>query len=244
MTLQMAMFAPKTEWIPPSELPDLSYAKEIAIDLETRDPNLKTLGPGWSRKDGEIVGYAVATSQWSGYVPVNHFGGGNLDKRIVEKWMQAVLSTPSKKIMHNAQYDLGWLRATGFKVEGRVIDTMLTASLLDENRFSYSLNALSYDYLNKIKAEKELQEAAKAFGVDPKAEMWKLPAMYVGHYAETDAVLTLELWNYFIGKLSEEDLWTVHGLETDLLPCLVEMTLRGVRVDMDGVEKTKQYLLK
>jgi DNA polymerase I-like protein with 3'-5' exonuclease and polymerase domains len=68
--------------------------------------------------------------------------------------------------------------------------------------------------------------------------------MYVGHYAETDAVLTLELWNYFIGKLSEEDLWTVHGLETDLLPCLVEMTLRGVRVDMDGVEKTKQYLLK
>ena len=240
----MAMFAPKTEWIPPSELPDLSYAKEIAIDLETRDPNLKTLGPGWSRKDGEIVGYAVATSQWSGYVPVNHFGGGNLDKRIVEKWMQAVLSTPSKKIMHNAQYDLGWLRATGFKVEGRVIDTMLTASLLDENRFSYSLNALSYDYLNKIKAEKELQEAAKAFGVDPKAEMWKLPAMYVGHYAETDAVLTLELWNYFIGKLSEEDLWTVHGLETDLLPCLVEMTLRGVRVDMDGVEKTKQYLLK
>ena len=244
MTLQMAMFPPKTEWIPPSELPDLSQAKEIAIDVETRDPNLKQLGPGWARKDGEIVGYAVATSQWSGYVPVNHFGGGNLDKRIVEKWMQSVLSTPSKKIMHNAQYDLGWLLASGYKVNGRVIDTMITASLLDENRFSYSLNALAYDYLNKTKSEKTLQEAAKSFGVDPKGELWKLPAMYVGPYAETDAVLTLELWNYFIGKLSQEELWTVHGLETDLLPCLVDMTLRGVRIDMDGVERTKQYLIK
>ena len=240
----MAMFPPKTEWIPPSELPDLSQAKEIAIDVETRDPNLKQLGPGWARKDGEIVGYAVATSQWSGYVPVNHFGGGNLDKRIVEKWMQSVLSTPSKKIMHNAQYDLGWLLASGYKVNGRVIDTMITASLLDENRFSYSLNALAYDYLNKTKSEKTLQEAAKSFGVDPKGELWKLPAMYVGPYAETDAVLTLELWNYFIGKLSQEELWTVHGLETDLLPCLVDMTLRGVRIDMDGVERTNQYLIK
>ena len=240
----MAMFSPKTEWIPPSELPDLSQAKEIAIDVETRDPNLKQLGPGWARKDGEIVGYAVATSQWSGYVPVNHFGGGNLDKRIVEKWMQSVLSTPSKKIIHYAQYDLGWLLASWYKVNGRVIDTMITASLLDENRFSYSLNALAYDYLNKTKSEKTLQEAAKSFGVDPKGELWKLPAMYVGPYAETDAVLTLELWNYFIGKLSQEELWTVHGLETDLLPCLVDMTLRGVRIDMDGVERTKQYLIK
>ena len=79
MTLQMAMFTPKTEWVPPLELPDLTNAKEIAIDVETRDPNIKTLGPGWARKDGEVVGYAVATSEHQVYVPVKHFGGGNLD---------------------------------------------------------------------------------------------------------------------------------------------------------------------
>jgi hypothetical protein len=45
MSLQMAMFTPKTEWVPPSELPDLSSAKRIAIDVETRDPNIKTMGP-------------------------------------------------------------------------------------------------------------------------------------------------------------------------------------------------------
>ena len=76
MTLQMAMFPPKTEWVPPLELPDLSGAKRIAIDLETRDPDLKTKGPGWATNNGEICGYAIATEDWQGYVPIAHFGGG------------------------------------------------------------------------------------------------------------------------------------------------------------------------
>ena len=146
--------------------------------------------------------------------------------------------------MHNAQYDLGWLRASGFEVNGRIIDTMLIASLLDENRFSYSLNACSYDYLNKTKSEKDLVAAAKEFGVDPKAEMWKMPSMYVGPYAETDAVLALELWQYFRVELGKEDLWDIVNLELDLLPVLVEMTMKGVRVDTDRVERTRDEILK
>jgi DNA polymerase I-like protein with 3'-5' exonuclease and polymerase domains len=195
--LQIPIFTKNPEWVPPSELPDLTDAKEIAVDLETRDPNLKNKGPGWPTRDGEVIGYAVATSFWSGYLPVKHFGGGNLDEKIVRRWLAKQLAAPSDKIMHNAQYDLGWLRAGGFEVNGRVIDTMVTANLLDETRFSYSLNALGYDYLGKVKSEKGLVEAARDFGVDPKGEMWKLPAMYVGEYAEMDAVLTLELWNHF-----------------------------------------------
>jgi hypothetical protein len=62
------------------------------------------------------------------------------------------------------------------------------------------------------------------FGVDPKAEMWKMPAMYVGPYAEGDAEITLELWNYFKNLLNKEDLWDIANLELDLLPCLVDMT--------------------
>ena len=38
-----------------------------------------------------------------------------------------------------------------------------------------------------------LAETAKEWGVDPKSEMYKLPAMYVGEYAERDAEMTLEL---------------------------------------------------
>ena len=242
--LQMAIFAQKNEWIPPLELPDLTDAKKIAIDVETRDPNLKSSGPGWPTGDGEVVGYAVAVEGWSGYIPIRHFGGGNLDEKIVNRWLKKVFECPADKIMHNAQYDLGWIKAMGFDVKGRIIDTMVVASLLDENRFSYSLNALAYDRLGKVKSEKGLVEAAREFGLDPKAEMWKLPAMYVGPYAEADAELTLELWNDFSVELGKESLWPIANLELDLLPCLVDMTRRGVRVNTEKVERTRDDLLK
>ena len=244
MSLQMAMFASKNEWVPPLELPDITGAAKIAIDVETRDPNLKKNGPGWPTGDGEVVGYAIAVDGWSTYIPIRHFGGGNLDEKIVNRWLKKVFECPADKIMHNAQYDLGWIKQMGFTVNGRIIDTMIIASLLDENRFSYSLNALAYDLLNKTKSEKGLNAAAQEFGVDPKAEMWKMPAMYVGPYAEADAELTLELWNYFSVKLTQEDLWGVANLELDLLPCLVDMTMRGVRVDVNRVERTRDSLLK
>ena len=244
MSLQMAMFLQKAEWIPPLELPDLTSASKIAIDVETRDPNLKKNGPGWPTGDGEVVGYAIAVDGYSCYIPIRHLGGGNLDEKIVNRWLKKVFECPADKIMHNAQYDLGWIKHMGFTVNGRIIDTMLIASLLDENRFSYSLNALSYDLLNKTKSEKALTEAAREFGVDPKAEMWKMPAMYVGPYAEADAELTLELWHYFSVKLGQEDLWSIANLELDLLPCLVDMTLRGIRVDVNRVERTRDGLLK
>ena len=77
--LQMAMFAPKSEWVPPQELPPLWEAKQIAIDVETRDPDLKTMGPGWPTGNGEVVGYALAIDGWKGYIPIRHIGGGNLD---------------------------------------------------------------------------------------------------------------------------------------------------------------------
>ena len=121
--LQMSMFAPKSEWIPPIELPDITSAKKIAIDVETKDPNLKSNGPGWPTGDGEVVGYAIAVDEWSGYIPIRHFGGGNLDEKIVNRWLKKVFECPADKIMHNAQYDLGWIKAMGFDVKGRIIDT-------------------------------------------------------------------------------------------------------------------------
>ena len=244
MPLQLAFDTPKSEWVPPTELPNIFEAKQIAVDVETRDPNIKTLGAGWARIDGEVVGYAIAVDGWSGYIPIRHKYGGNLDERIVNKWLKKVFESPADKIMHNAQYDAGWIRRMGFTLNGRIIDTMLISALLDENRFSYSLNALAYDHLGKVKSEKGLTEAARGFGLDPKAELWKMPAMYVGPYAEGDAELTLELWNYLSGQLGKEDLWPIANLELELLPCLIDMTWRGVRVDQDKVERTRTSLLK
>lgn len=237
MKRNLPLFPAQTEWVPPSHFPDLSDAKEIAVDLETCDPHMENMGPGWPRNDGYIVGYAVAVDGWSGYFPVAHGGGGNLDRGVVERWIRKVLATPADKIMHNAAYDSGWLLASGFTISGRIIDTMLAAPLIDENRFSYSLNTLGFDYLKEVKSEQGLKEAAGDFGVHPKKELWKLPAMYVGTYAEQDAALTLKLWKHFKIVLRNEEVESIFTLETDLLPILVALTKRGIRFDRDKAQR-------
>ena len=247
----LPMFPTPTEWIPPQSFPNLSTAKEIAIDLETCDPNMESMGPGWPRNDGYIVGYALAVDGWSGYFPVAHGGGGNLDKRLVERWVRDVLALPCDKIMHNAAYDAGWLGASGFTVNGRIYDTMLAAPILDENRFSYSLNALGFDYLQEVKSEQGLKQAAADFGVHPKKELWKLPAMYVGEYAEQDAALTLKLWQNFKAKMRIEDVEHIFNLETEVFPVLLNMTRVGIRFDrekcaelIDNMRKREKELLQ
>jgi DNA polymerase I-like protein with 3'-5' exonuclease and polymerase domains len=234
------MTTQNSEWVTPNEFPDLSEETEIAIDLETRDENMKTLGTGWARKDGEIVGIAVAAGSFKGYYPVNHQAGGNLPRTKVFAWIQEVLKTKADKIMHNAQYDLGWIRSMGWQVNGRIIDTMIAAALVDENRRQYSLNALSIDYLGEMKSEAELKEAAEQRGLDAKAELWKMPAMAVGFYAEQDAALTLKLWNYFKPTLIKENLLNVWQLEMELLPVLIRMREDGIRVDLDKAEVLKK----
>jgi DNA polymerase I-like protein with 3'-5' exonuclease and polymerase domains len=228
----------KTEWMAPEVFPDLSSADSIAIDLETCDPGMKTSGPGWPTKNGYIVGFALAVDGWKGYFPIRHGGGGNLDEKRVRKFVQTVLDLPCDKIFFNAAYDVGWLKAEGFTINGKIIDAMIAAALIDENRFSYSLNALGFDYLQETKSEQGLRDAAKEFGVDPKGELYKLPAMYVGEYAEQDAALTLKLWQYFKIEIIKQELTPIFDLETALCPHLIEMTFRGVRLDMPLAEKT------
>ena len=243
-SLQIPMFSPQTEWTPPDELKDLSQAKQIAIDLETRDPNLTTRGSGSVRDDGEIVGIAVAIEGWSGYFPIAHEGGGNIDKKIVLDWFKDVLKTPATKIFHNAMYDVSWIRALGFKIEGRIVDTMIAGSLVNENRLRYNLNSLAREYVGMGKNEKILFEAAKEWGVNPKKEMWRLPAMHVGEYAEQDAVATLKLWERLQQEITAQDLWDIFNVETELFPCLVDMKFKGVRVDLDKAHIIKKDLMK
>ena len=195
----------ETTWVPPTEFPDLSTEKIIAIDVETRDPNLLTYGPGWPRNDGELIGIAVAADGWQDYFPIAHKGGGNLAKNMV-------------------------------------LDTMIAAPLLDENRFSYSLSALGSTYLGERKQEEDLRRAAGQHGVDAKKEMWKLPAARVALYAETDARLTLELWNILHPKLIEDNCEDILKLELSLLPIVFEMRRRGVRVDLEQAQAAKTLL--
>ena len=192
--MQIPLFKPQTEWVKPEEFPDLSDRQQIAIDLETYDPDLKTRGSGSVIKNGKVVGISVATEGYQGYFPFDHEGGGNLEKSKVIQWFRDLCKSSSLKIFHNAMYDVCWIRSMGIELKGDVVDTMTAASLINENRMRYDLNSLGREYLGYGKDEAALVAGAKEWGGDPKADMWKLPAMYVGSYAERDAEVTYELW--------------------------------------------------
>jgi len=241
---QIPLFTPETEWVMPDSLKDLKGYKEIAIDLETNDPNLLSLGSANVAGDGHIVGVAVAVDGWKGYYPVAHEGGGNMDKKLVYSWLQDILNqTDTTFIFHNAMYDVCWLRREGMTINGHIVDTMIAASLIDENRLSYRLDILSKHYVGIGKDEKILIEAAKDYGLDPKKDMWRLPALFVGQYAERDAESTLKLWQRLKVELLNQELMDVFNLETKLFPCLVDMRFKGVRVDLEKADNIKKNLM-
>jgi DNA polymerase I-like protein with 3'-5' exonuclease and polymerase domains len=244
ISTQIPLFTPETEWVMPEELKDLRGAKEIAIDLETNDPHLKELGSGNVTGKGHIAGIAVAVEGWSGYFPIQHESNGNMDKKLVFSWLQDMFNQEDTTfIFHNAMYDICWLRSAGLIIKGKIVDTMIAASLIDENRLSYQLNTLSRHYIGMGKDESILNAAAKEYGIDAKKDMWRLPAMFVGQYAERDAESTLKLWKRLETELYQQELWDIFNLETKLFPCLVDMRFKGVRVDLEKADNIKNSLI-
>ena len=243
MILQNSLFPPQSDWSVPDFFPQFSETETVAIDLETYDPHLMTCGPGWATGRGHVVGIGVATKDWEGYFPIRHEGGGNLDEGIVLRWLTNLLkSTKREVVFHNALYDVGWLRREGVIVHGKILDTIIAAPLLNENRFSYSLDNLGVEYCDERKDEALLKNAALAFGINPKSEMYKLHAKYVGPYGQQDASLTLKLWNKLKIEIAQQGLEKIFEMESKLIPLLLEMRWRGVRVDEEKAERVSKKL--
>jgi DNA polymerase I-like protein with 3'-5' exonuclease and polymerase domains len=235
----------ETEWVMPEVYPDLSGERLIAIDLETCDPDLKETGAGWATGKGHIIGIAIAVDGAAWYFPIRHANGGNLDVRMTLGWLREVCAMEDCTfVFHNAMYDVGWLKREGVEIKGKIVDTMVAAPLLDENRFSYSLNNLGFDYLKERKDERALREAAKEMGLDPKSEMWKLPAHFVGRYAEQDAALTLRLWQHMQALIVHNELSSIFDLEMRVQKVCLAMRARGVRVDLEKADRVKTRLQK
>ena len=234
----------KAEWLHPTEFPSMKGRDVVAIDLETCDTDLKKMGPGWPRKVGDVIGIAISSGDFTAYYPIAHEGGGNMDRSIIIEYIKEICEDESiQKVFHNAQYDIGWLSVLNIEVKGYIHDTMIAAALLNENRYSFTLNSMVSEYLGEFKNESLLKAKAEELGIDPKAEMYKLPAEFVGEYAEADARLTWRLHERLISEIEKEDLFKVYDMECRLIRVIFNMTKRGVRVDMDRAFALKKKLL-
>jgi len=248
---------------------DLEGIETVAIDIETYDPNLKTKGSGAIKGNGFITGVAVATGKDTVYFPLHHSDVVKSDDEKKEFWDQMnkklLQNDKITKVFHNAMYDVCWLQTvTGKKIKGRIVDTMIAASVIDENRFKYSLDALSKDYLGDSKYKYDLENLVlkDSHGVKKNAisNMHEVPSNIAKEYAKQDVNLTLRLWELFDKKLDEvlyikkikdengkehEEEKTcrkIFELETRLFPCLVEMKEKGVRINTQKLESLGEKL--
>ncbi len=235
---QLPLITPESNWVPPSEYPNLSGEKILAWDLETKDPSLTDKGPGWSRGEGHIVGIGVATRDRSWYFPIRHGAGGNLDPRMTLRWAGDLWKKETTKIIHQGLYDMGWMLGDGLVMGGNVIDTLAAGVFVNENRFNYKLNTLLKAYGLKEKDEELLTEVAKAWGMNKKSSLHEFHSSHVGPYGEWDCGSLWGLWDALRPIMEEEKTIDLFNMEMELYPAWLDMTQRGIRIDELWVEES------
>lgn len=247
--LQLGFFTPEARWKPPSlsDLPSWKGAKRIAIDAETRDPSIgNKLGPGDIR-DGYTVGWAFAIEGGpKHYLPIRHEGGDNLPVNAVLEYLrEQIRDFEGEFVGANLSYDLGYGYNDGFEwnPNARFRDIQIADPLIYELHMSYSLANIGKRHGIEAKDESMLLDAARSYGLDPKKGLWRLPARFVGEYGEQDVTSPLEILRAQEKVIDEKDLRSIWDLESDVLPALVRMRRRGVRIDFDRLAQIEAWTL-
>ena len=244
-------YDPRPTWQLPNmaNLPSWEGAKRVCIDTETCDPQLMELGPG-VRRGGYMVGVSFAIEDGpSEYLPINHGSGKNLDPDVVYEYLRDQAKNFSGEIVGmNLPYDLDYLAEMSivFRRASWFRDVAVAAVLLSDIERGYSLD----DILNRAgippKREDGLLSAMKAqclksSGANWKNDLWKLPAEHVAEYAIGDVELPLTLLRRQERALDKEDLSGIWDLESRVLPVTVKMRRRGVRIDLDGLDRVEEW---
>jgi hypothetical protein len=247
------------DWCIPKELPDLRHVGIVALDTETRDDRLNNeLGSGWPFRQGYICGISAACRAEDGargfYFPIRHPDTANFEPERVYRWVRDHIAAGVRFVTQNGLYDWGWLRAEAgihMPPSGQIEEIGALATMVDENRFKYSLDELCAWRGLTGKDDGLLRQGIEERGLIenrrrkliPQNHIWQLPARYVGPYAEADAINTLALFESLNPILDQEGTRAAYRLECDILPMVLEMRLRGIRIDLDGAARARDVLL-
>ena len=244
---QLPLLTPDSDWVPPTTLPDLRRVSRLAFDTEGNDEGLSNnRGSGWPYKAGYVAGISIAWADGAFYAPIRHPETTCFDHAQVGQWLRDHIKAGCKFITHHGSHDWGWVFAEwGIECPaGQVDDTEAMAMMVDENRLTYRLENLCGWRGVAGKDENKLREAAEIYGFNPKSELWKLPARYVGPYAEQDAKALLPLADSLMKVIQDEKTIDGYQLEMEILPTVLRMRRRGIRIDLDGAHALRKELLK
>lgn len=251
--LPFAAMLPQSDWRPPnlSQLPSWAGAKRVAFDVETRDPDLFDLGIGVRRPDSYMVGYSFSIEDGPmHYVPIRHEGGDNVDEQAALQYLRdQAKHFDGLLVGANLSYDTDYAAHEGavFRNVKWMRDVQVADPLLWEHHLSYSLDNIAKRWGIPMKNEEMLIEAAKHYGAKKPSEvkgvLWRLPARYVGAYAEWDAAMCHDIIRKQERKIDDEDMWNIYNLESELLPILVKMRRRGIAINLNRYAMVRERLV-
>lgn len=234
-------------WRPPdlATLPSWRGAKRVGIDTEAKDPTLVALGPG-TRRGARMVGVSFAIEDGpKHYLPFGHEAAeDNLPPSNCVRYLRDQFREFDGEIVGaNLPYDLDMLWQAGIEMPRvrRFLDVQVADPLLYELHHSYSLQSICERRNLEGKNETLLRQAAAEYGYDPKSDLWRMPARMVGEYAEDDAERPLRIMRKQEREIEEQGIQDSWDMECRLLPLLVRMTRRGVRVDEDRLERIARW---
>lgn len=234
---------PVTNWVKPTEPPNLAGATVISFDTETKDKTLNDEGPGWARGKAHLVGVSIGAKDSLGnrgawYFPLRHEvqPEDNLDPRHVLPWLDSVLNTSVDKIGANLTYDIGNLAVEGVRVSGKLNEVQFAEPLIDQDAF-VALEVLGQKYLGYGKAADELKAWCKQAYPNTLERYWRsdihrTPPNLCAKYAISDATLPIDVFEKQYPILLAENLFNVYRLECDLIPLMVAMRFEGISVDV------------
>ena len=210
----------------------LSGAKEFSFDTETTGLDVGTL---------EVVGMSFATKAgraW--YVPL--LGPDLPEGHDREAWLAPFVplledATP-KMIGQNAKYDIHAMKRAGVRVQNLGFDTMLASYCIDPGR-RHGLDPLCMQYFDyrKIPTSEIIGKGRKM------VTMAEVEHEKVGHYAAEDADFTYRLRAVLEPQLEEREVSRIYwDLEMPLVPVLVDMEARGIRVDREAMEGLSEQM--
>lgn len=232
-------------------LPNPATVTVVGIDTETYDPDLIEGGPGWGRNWGHVVGISIAIElNKVYYFPLRHTvePEDNVEAEPVIAYLKDLLSRPIPKVGANLIYDVGWLNTLGIEVAGPLYDIQFAEALINPDSRDLSLEAIAKYYLGTGKDSNELYEwCAKKYGGKPdskqRANIYRAPPRLVGAYAESDAILPLQILEKQEERLEELGLVDLFKLECRLIPLLIKMRQRGMPVDILKAHEAREDMI-
>jgi DNA polymerase-1 len=162
------------------------------------------------------------------YFGVNHAGEHNLTSVQLDALFNALYSREAL-VFHNAPHDLAVLEDYGRPYTSKFYDTMLMAHWVNEERFNYSLDAISRAYGGRPKEKPKLmQDLIDQDGWD------SIPFKMMEEYSSHDAWITMQAFDKIEAEFFlefTEELWQ---WEQDFIrEVIIPMKRRGIKLDLE-----------